>query len=176
MSGARVAIVIVSDRAAAGTRPDETAPLLAALIAERGHVAVMPATVVPDERAAIGAAIRVNAARADVVLTSGGTGIAVRDLTPEATRDVIDRELPGFGEAMRAASRAKTPLADLSRATAGTLGRALVVNLPGSPKGAVECLAAVIPMFAHAVKLLASAPADCATDADSARRAPDRRA
>jgi molybdenum cofactor synthesis domain-containing protein len=116
--------------------------------------------LIEDERARIAGAIREAAAEADVVLTSGGTGIAPRDVTPEATRDVVEKELPGFGEAMRAASRAATPFADLSRATAGVAGRALVVNLPGSPKGARECLAVVLPMLQHAVRVLSNAASD----------------
>ncbi len=176
MSGLTAGIVIVSDRATSGERPDQTAPLLAAALSAHGFTAELPPAVVPDERDKIAAAIRALAARVSIVLTSGGTGIGARDVTPEATRGVIDREIPGLGEAMRAASRSKTVLADLSRATAGTAGRALVVNLPGSPKGAVECLEAVVKTFAHAAKLLSSAPADCAADAAAARRAPDRRA
>lgn len=155
-------IVIVSDRGFRGERADATAPQLSAVLATRGIVCE-PAGVriVPDERATIVAELRAAAAAADLVLTSGGTGLGARDVTPEATRDVIDRELPGFGEAMRAASRGKTPFADLSRATAGSCGGALVVNLPGSPKGAVECLEAVLLAIPHALKLLRGAVADC---------------
>lgn len=165
MTGARgaAAIVIVSDRGARGERADATAPLLREVL-ERAGFACAAAVVVPDERGAIAAAIRAAAGTADLVLTSGGTGIAPRDVTPEATRDAVEREIPGFGEAMRAASRSKTPFADLSRATAGTLRRALVVNLPGSPRGAVECLEAVLPMTGHAVKLLRGAVKDCADE------------
>jgi len=96
-----------------------------------------------------------------VVLTSGGTGVGPRDVTVEATRAVIEREIPGLGEAMRMKSFAATPTALLSRATAGTLGAALIVNLPGSPKGAVECLGVVLPVVAHAARLLAGGVADC---------------
>ena len=98
------------------------------------------------------------------MLTSGGTGIGPRDVTPEATRAVVEHEIPGLGEAMRAASRATVPTADLSRATAGSLGASLVVNLPGSPKGAAECLAAVLPALLHGLRLRAGAVADCAAD------------
>lgn len=157
----RAVIVIVSDRGFSGERPDATAPALEAELAARGITAERPPTIVPDDRSAIAEALRAACRRAELVVTSGGTGLAPRDVTPEATRDVIERELPGFGEAMRAASRAKTPFADLSRAIAGSAGSTLVVNLPGSPKGAVECLLAVLPAIPHAVRTLRGAVRDC---------------
>lgn len=157
----RAVVVIVSDRGSTGERPDTTAPRLVEALAARGIVAEQPPTIVPDDRTQIAAAIRLASTRADLVLTSGGTGLAARDVTPEATRDVLDRELPGFGESMRAASRLKTPFADLSRATAGSIGAALVVNLPGSPKGALECLEAVLPAIPHALAVLRGAVKDC---------------
>ena len=153
-------VVIVSDRRSTGEAKDETAPRLAALLAPHGFV-LTPTVIVPDERDAIAAALRDASTQAELVVTSGGTGIGPRDVTPEATRAVLDREIPGFGEAMRAASRAKTPFADLSRATAGTRGAALIVNLPGSPKGAEECLRAVLPAVVHGLKSLAGTVKDC---------------
>ncbi|MSR46578.1 MAG: MogA/MoaB family molybdenum cofactor biosynthesis protein [Planctomycetes bacterium] len=155
-----VALLLCSDRAAAGVRDDATAELLAPVLAAAGH-RLATTRVVADDRALIEAALRELAAAHAVVLTSGGTGIAARDVTVEATRAVIERELPGIGEAMRARSLLVTPMAMLSRATAGTLRGALIINLPGSPRGAVECLEVVRPVLTHAVRLLADAVRDC---------------
>ncbi len=155
-----VALVVCSDRAASGARADATAALLRPLLEGAGH-ALATVRIVADDRAAIEAALRELARAHPVVLTSGGTGIAPRDVTVEATRAVVEREIPGLGEAMRMKSFDQTPTALLSRATAGTLGSALIVNLPGSPKGAVECLAVVLPVLTHAARLLAGGVADC---------------
>jgi molybdenum cofactor synthesis domain-containing protein len=156
----RCVLILASDRVSRGERDDATAEKLRPVLASAG-LGLDEVLAVPDERAALAAALRAAAARAQLVLTSGGTGIAPRDVTPEATRDVLEREIPGLGEAMRAVSLAKVPTAALSRATAGTLGGALIVNLPGSPKGAAECLAAVLPAVQHGMKLLAGAVRDC---------------
>lgn len=160
MSAGRCVLILASDRVSRGERADATAALLAPLLQGAG-LALAEVRAVPDERAALAAAIRAACSGAQLVLTSGGTGIGPRDVTPEATRDVLDREIPGLGEAMRAASLGHVPTAALSRATAGTSGGALVVNLPGSPKGAAECLAAVLPALQHGMKLLAGAVRDC---------------
>ena len=157
----RIGILTVSDRSARGEREDRSADAIRRTLAplkaeEVGY------RIVPDEVEAIVAALRDLAEKADVVLTTGGTGIAPRDVTPEATRQVIERELPGYGEAMRRESFRITPHAVISRATAGMAGRALIVNLPGSPKAAAECLAVVLPALEHTVAKIQGDPSECA--------------
>lgn len=164
----RAVLVLASDRVSRGEREDATAAGIAALLAEAG-IELVETRAVPDEFEALVAALRLATSEVPLVLTSGGTGIGPRDVTPEATRAVLEKELPGFGEAMRAASRAKVPTSDLSRATAGCCGASLVVNLPGSPKGAVECLAAVLPAVGHALRLLVGQVRDCADDPATGR-------
>ncbi len=157
----RAGILTVSDRSAAGTRPDLSGPALAeALAGQLPAARVVEAAVVPDERAEIATTLRrwADDLKLDLVLCTGGTGFAPRDITPEATRDVIERETPGLAEAMRAASLRITPHAMLSRAVAGIRGHTLIVDLPGSPKAAVENLATIIPVLPHALELLAEAP------------------
>lgn len=143
-------LIVVSDRAASGERADETAGILRPVLAA-ARFDLVDVIVVPDEREAIGAAIRTAAGRTPLVLTTGGTGVSDRDVTPEATRDVLDLEIPGLGEAMRAGSLALTIHAVGSRATGGALGRAIVMNLPGRPKGAVECFGFVARALPHLV-------------------------
>lgn len=158
-------VITVSDRASAGVYKDEAGPAVAALLSESGFE-VVSSNIVPDERASIERALR-GAASSGVALivTAGGTGLSPRDVTPDVTADVCDRLVPGIGEAMRAASAKITPFAWLSRATAGTLGRTLVVNVPGSPKASVENLAAVIEPVRHGLKVLrAEGPLDCAAE------------
>ncbi len=158
----RAVVITVSDRAFAGVYEDETGPAVAALLAEHGYE-VEPVCVVPDEREDIASAL-VDAASQDValVLTCGGTGLSPRDVTPEATEAVCERRVPGLPEAMRAASAQVTDRAWLSRATAGIRGRALIVNLPGSPRAAVENLEAVIGPIAHGLDILRGGPTSCA--------------
>lgn len=149
-----VVVITVSDTSAAGQRPDESGPTVEGMVTGAGFVVVGTA-VVPDERERIEAALRSWADRpgTDLVLTTGGTGLARSDVTPEATRAVIEREVPGIPEAMRAAGMRTTPYASLARQVAGQRGDTLVVNLPGSPKAARECLEAVMEVLPHAVAL-----------------------
>ena len=143
----------VSDGVVAGTRDDESGDLLAALLAADGYEVERRA--VADEVDEVARAIEELSEGAQVVLTTGGTGVAPRDVTPEATRAVIEREAPGIAEAIRADASAKTPHALLSRGIAGVRGRALVVNLPGSPGGCRDGFAVLRPALGHAVALLA---------------------
>ncbi len=151
----RFAILTVSDRSFHGQREDRSGPALAHAVAEQGWT-VIETGLVPDDSAAIRAALLAWCARPDVdiILTTGGTGFGPRDVTPEATRAVIEREAPGLAEAMRAASLRITPHAMLSRGIAGIRGHTLIVNLPGSPKAAVENFAVIAPVLPHAVQLL----------------------
>jgi molybdopterin adenylyltransferase len=150
LTGVRVAVLTVSDRVAAGGREDAGGSALCELLEAAGATLVARG-VVPDEREPVAAALRAMTRDADVVLTTGGTGLGPRDVTPEATRAVLDREAPGIAEALRHASLAITPFAMLSRATAGLVGRVLVVNLPGNPKAVREEWAVLAPVLGHAV-------------------------
>lgn len=151
----RAAIVTVSDRSATGEREDRSGPALGeAVEAAGGEVAVR--RIVPDERDAIAAELRrlSDEARVPLILTTGGTGFAPRDVTPEATREVIQKEAPGLSEHARAATLEKTRFAILSRGIAGIRRNSLIINLPGSPKGAVETFEALAPVLPHALKVL----------------------
>ena len=148
------AIITVSTKGAVGKRVDESGPAIREAL-EAAGIKVVHTKLVSDGVTPVGNAIREASQKANVVITSGGTGLSPNDNTPEATRRVIDREVPGIAEALRAHSLTKTPHGMLSRGVAGTLGAALVVNLPGSPKAARESLEVLIPVLAHAAELLA---------------------
>jgi molybdopterin adenylyltransferase len=150
----KIGRVTISDRAAAGIYEDRSGPEIERLLAGAfGADAVFEATVIPDDRDLIAAKLREFAddRRCDLVVTTGGTGIGPRDVTPEATLAVLEKELPGFGEAMRMQSLAKVKTAILSRATAGTRGRCLIVNLPGKPSAVRECLEILAPAIREGV-------------------------
>jgi len=155
----RIGILTVSDRSARGERPDLSGPAIEELISERGW-SVNRVEIIPDELPLLidTLATWADSGEFDIILTTGGTGFSPRDITPEATIKVVHREAPGLAEAMRAASLNLTPYAMMSRARAGIRGRTLIVNLPGSPRGAVENLNVVLPVFEHAVALLSDDP------------------
>ncbi len=155
----RFGVLTLSDRSSRGERPDASGPALVELIRAQGWE-VAEQAILADDASAISAMLTTwaDSGRFDVILTTGGTGFALRDVTPEATRAVIQREAPGLAEAMRLDSLKKTPHAMLSRGMSGIRGRTLIINLPGSPKGAVENLQTAIPVLPHAVQLLQDDP------------------
>ena len=155
----RFGILTLSDRSSRGERADSSGPALARLIQAEGW-SVTKQSILPDEEAAIRAILTewADSGYLDVILTTGGTGFSPRDVTPEATRAVIEREAPGLAEAMRAFSLKVTPHAMLSRIVTGIRKKTIIINLPGSPKGAVENLQVVMPVLSHAVQLLQEDP------------------
>ncbi len=151
----KVAIIIASDTRSKGINKDEVIPVLKKYIEKQGWV-FLDASIVPDEIAALKEKMVFysDIKNADLILTSGGTGFAKRDVTPEATREIIEKETPGFAEAMRMKTYSITPLSILSRATAGIRGNTLIINLPGNPKGAIECLDVIKEAIPHGIEIL----------------------
>jgi molybdenum cofactor synthesis domain-containing protein len=156
----KAAIITISDKGSRGERVDKSGPAIREIVEQMG-AEVVAQEIVPDEQDQIESALRRLAGEADLVLTTGGTGIAERDVTPEATRAVIEKELPGITEVMRIKSAEVAPTAMLSRAVAGTLGRALIINMPGSPKAVRECLSFIRPAIPHALELLSGEGGEC---------------
>ena len=168
--GARAVVLTVSDRCSAGVQVDASGPAVARLLAGAGLTQMICETL-PDEVQEIAHALRHHAANAELIVTTGGTGLALRDVTPEATRMVCDRLVEGLAERMRLVSYAETPMAPLSRAVCGCVGATLIVNLPGSPAGAETSLRAILGILPHALALLAGqtehAPSTIANDIDA---------
>lgn len=160
----RAAILTLSDRCSTGERADGSGPALRSWLEERG-VSVTCTEVIPDEASLISEKLAAwsDSGSFDLILTTGGTGVSPRDVTPEATERVVDRVLPGFGEVMRAESLKKTPHAIISRAIAGIRKNTLIINLPGSPKGATENISFVWAAVPHAVAKLQGDPEECGT-------------
>lgn len=160
----KAAVLTLSDRSSRGERADASGPALEMWLADHG-VTVVRYEVIPDETALIAAKLTewADSGELDLLLTTGGTGVSPRDVTPDATQQVLDRAIPGFGEVMRRKSLEKTPHAIISRALAGIRGKTLIINLPGSPRGAVENLAAVWPAVPHTVAKIQGDESECAS-------------
>ena len=155
-----IGVLTISDSGAKGMREDTSGERIRSMVMQLPEAVITTGAIIPDEREQIEATLREwsDEKHVNLLLTTGGTGLAPRDVTPEATRAVIDREAPGIAEAMRAVSLQHTPFGMLSRGVAGTRGRTLIINLPGSPKVVIECLEYILPVLPHAVNLLSEGP------------------
>jgi molybdopterin adenylyltransferase len=158
----RAVVITISDKGSRGERQDTSGPRLREMLQESYEVGKV--LIVPDEKDLIAETIRTQIDREgfDLVVTTGGTGVGPRDVTPEATRSVIEKDLPGFSEAMRMESYRITPFALISRAICGIRGQSIIVNLPGSPKAAAECLSFVLNVLPHALEKVKGDPSECA--------------
>lgn len=163
-SGYALAWLTLSDKGAAGKRTDESGPLIGEMVAERLDLNRVQGFIIPDDPRMLKGLLADLALRQgfDLIMTTGGTGVGPRDITPEATLAVIEKRLPGYERAMTAVSLQKTPHGAISRAVAGTLGEALIVNMPGSPKAVKECLEPLLPTLKHTLEKLQGDPSDCA--------------
>ena len=156
-------VITLSDKGSQGLRDDQSGPTVSQMLREAGYE-VSGTDILPDDLKTIEKRLRGLAGKVDLIVTTGGTGLSPRDITPEATLNVIERRVPGIAEAMRAYGMKKTPRAMLSRGESGILGSTLIINLPGSPKAASESLEAVIGTLAHAIEKLKGSTEDCAVE------------
>ena len=155
-----IGVLTISDGASHGARQDVSGETIRAMVAQLPDAVLSAGAIIPDERDEISALLREwsDEKQLHLILTTGGTGLAPRDVTPEATKAILEREAPGIAEAMRAVSIQHTPFGMLSRGVAGTRGRTLIINLPGSPKAVKECLECILPVLPHAINLLVEGP------------------
>ena len=155
-----IGVLTISDSGAKGARPDTSGETIRSMVTQLNGAVISAGAIIPDELEHIEATLCEwsDEKSLNLILTTGGTGLAPRDVTPEATKAILDREAPGIAEAMRAVSIQHTPFGMLSRGVAGTRGRTLIINLPGSPKAVKECLECILPVLPHAVNLLIEGP------------------
>ena len=159
----RAAIVTLSDKGSKGEREDKSGEVIRTML-QQINTSIVAYEIIPDEKDLIIKKLREFSKLSDLIITTGGTGVGPRDITPEATRAVIEKELPGFGEAMRMEGMKHTPRAMGSRAVAGIYQQTLIINLPGSPKGVAENLSVVLPVIPHTINLIKGTVTDCAKD------------
>ena len=158
----KVAIITLSDKGSKGQREDTSGPAIEELV-KKIDAGIVSYEILPDDKAKIKRKLISLSKKADLILTTGGTGVSPRDVTPDATREVIQYEIPGIAEAMRAESLKKTPFAMISRAVAGVRGETLIINLPGSPKAVKENLAVILPVLQHTIEKIKGSTEECGT-------------